>query len=402
MGIATEKDMNMIMRKEKLFSIIAGLLLVGFSLPSMAQLSERNARNFGSILDGLEQAANNRSTANYDPCTEDENTALPGFNDPANVAWREANCSRPANERPQLASNARWDYEYQTPRQQIAAMLGCDENDPRVQNAVASREDVESARFTPAQVIDEPGEQQPDMRQNLRANDESLFAGIGKIVCSDGRTSHESTATVIGDRNTIISAAHFNLVYDDSKRLIKEYRHSDCTFRATYRDGRGNQQTYTSSLNSPTIGATADDMRRSRYGDWSIFTLDEATPLPRQINPIAVLPLSVPDVASTGTYLVGYAGDMTNPSRRFISSNCKAKAFRMSSRMLEHSCDTGPGTSGALIMTDINGVPHAVGIHLAAGNGNYNIGINFNGALQTALRSRNLRFARRNTGNDNI
>lgn len=244
-----------------------------------------------------------------------------------------------------------------------------------------------------AEVIDLPGEQQPDMRQNLKPEDEALFAGVGKVICDDGDTSHEATATIIGDRSTAITVAHFNMV-EDSDRIIKEYSYDDCLFTINYVEDR-ERISYTSQILSPLRGADSQGLRRSRYGDWLIFSLDQQNPLPTAITPITVHPISVASISQRGTYLVGYAGDMRDTERRFISSDCKAKAFRTSARMLEHLCDTGPGTSGALLLTDFDGVPHAIGIHVASGVGNHNVAIPLHIEIQAALRARGVNFSMR-------
>lgn len=388
----------MSMRKTKLNSLLTGLLLVGFALPAKAQLDRRNAENFRDILAGAEQ---------FDPCNESPNTALPGYNDPANVRWRAENCSRPESERPQLASNARWDHEYQTPRQQIAAMLGCDEDDPRVQNAVADSAEVANMRLTPVHRVGREDRQYVSDVADSSIN-ETAFAAVGKIYCEDPnnrRLNTWSTATLVGDQSTISGAGHFRT---HSSGHIFPISH--CRYYIYSPDGT---RTKSYGLDASTVRVPHEPLEyynssRAAMEDWAVIKLTEEVDTKLAQN-IKVRRSSFNDVLSEqNSFMVAYHHQSSgfNQHRRVYSPNCRPQRRGRFTSYFQHYCDTAVGSSGGLIFAkDANNQIVAIGYsHMESSQRDeaVNYGQAFSPTMLANIPNSNIQFASANSDANNI
>lgn len=217
-----------------------------------------------------------------------------------------------------------------------------------------------------AEVITLPGEQQPDMRRWLLETDYQDFAGVGTISCLEDEGDVLTTATVVFDRKTVVTSAHWQWFYREGEAVPYHVEQiENCVFRLHSFEG---EIIKTYRLVSQSLGTNTGRARITRRGDWAIIALDRE--VPHSITPIQMVDSRTVDLpALEQTYLVGFAGQDPFQDRATISTQCHLAQLRTTTNLLfEHVCDTSPGASGALIYFDLEGVPFGVAIH-ASGDG---------------------------------
>ncbi len=247
-----------------------------------------------------------------------------------------------------------------------------------------------AARWPPMKVYDtkiipRPGEKQPDMRTYLNAAAEKVFAAVGRINCFDPATGLEnfSTATVVGNKKTLLKTRHFTMV-DAPDGTLHLFHPSQCTFNLYNAQGRR----YFSSKLSIAHSGTEDPRQTDREGelDWAVLTLEN--PVPSHVSPMSIQPMDKRELrAVDATVLVGYHGDVPAKTRKVISNHCYPEGG-YTSTMIAHLCDTGGGSSGALIYKIVKGRPVAMAMNISESiHGNENQALLFGCRLQTGLRA---------------
>ena len=75
-------------------------------------------------------------------------------------------------------------------------------------------DDGPSMKVYDTKIIARPGEERPDMREYLNAKGEKAFAAVGRIDCFDPamKGSNATTATVVGNRKTLLTVRHFTKI----------------------------------------------------------------------------------------------------------------------------------------------------------------------------------------------
>ena len=237
-----------------------------------------------------------------------------------------------------------------------------------------------------------PGEEQSDMREYLNAKDEKLFAAVGRINCFDqrNRARNFSTATVVGNRKTLLAVRHFSILKRPSREAPHFFHPSQCRFYLYNAKGKK----YFSSKLSIAHSGTEDPklVYTNRKLDWTVLTLKN--PVPNHILPISIQPINKGELTDLGpTILIGYHGDTTYPTRKLVSQYCSPEIRYRSSNVIAHFCDTGGGSSGALIYKLVKGHPLAMAMNISEHRfANENRALLFGPQLQAGLKSQGVVF----------
>lgn len=205
----------------------------------------------------------------------------------------------------------------------------------------------------------------------------STLSAIGQLVCKRGSRRNVSTATVIEDRSTVLGVSHFQIDPQDNSTIPLE----SCHFQLLDRHG---EVIFESKLSLFARGGDGQQIDISRATDWAILALDR--PAPRLVHPIQVQS-DFRFSRSREVRLVGYSAEYANMQRHFVVSNCEPRFSHARSIVVEHTCRTGPGSSGApLLATTDNGLV-LVAIHTAR-KASEGLAVSIAGYSAQALQSR--------------
>ncbi len=201
----------------------------------------------------------------------------------------------------------------------------------------------------------------PDDRAALPTNLEAEFSGVGRLVCRDPRSGDRfaTTATLVGDRSTVLAAGHFGR----AERLGRpiDIQHEFCAFELRSSDGK---RLFGSLIEGgPTIRFSANAQPDPLTPDWAILKL--RTEAPPSASPVLVRPTSARDLARRpDVFMVSYHSSPEALARtKRLSPSCRPSPVKQSALVFRHSCDTAPGSSGGLLYVATPAGPRAVGIN---------------------------------------
>lgn len=200
-----------------------------------------------------------------------------------------------------------------------------------------------------------------DERAPLPLGLDAAFSGVGRLVCRDPQTGNRfsTTATLVGNRSTLLAAGHFGHVPEGGRdgAIAPEY----CAFELRSRDGKR----FFASLLAPR--PIARFSRRSAPDpstpDWAVIRL--ATPAPASAAPVLVRPTGLRDIAAKGgVFMIGYHSSPEGlAGRKRISPGCMPSPILSEPLLFRHSCDTEPGSSGGLLFVMKPDGPRAIAIN---------------------------------------
>ena len=202
---------------------------------------------------------------------------------------------------------------------------------------------------------------------------EAPFSGVGRLVCRDPGSGERfsTTATLVGNRSTLVAAGHFARVQMPGRSAIIAIEY--CAFELRSADGR---RVFGSLVApQPVARFSARSQPDPLTPDWAILKL--RTPAPLSVSPIIVRPIKAGDLTRrSNVFMVGYHSRPEALARtKRYSPACKPLPVRGEPLVFRHSCDTESGSSGGLlyIMTPVG--PRAVGInHGSATDREWNYG----------------------------
>ena len=184
-------------------------------------------------------------------------------------------------------------------------------------------DDGPSMKVYDTKVIPRPGEERPDMREYLNAAGEKAFAAVGRTSCFDPatKTANDGTATVVGNRKTLLTVRHFTKV-NASDGTLHLFHPSQCTFSLHNARGERYFSSKLSIAHSGTdhVGRIGKDYRDV---DWAVLTLEN--PVPKYISPMSIQPMDKSELTNLGfTMLVGFHGDLRVKTHKLGSGLIKS------------------------------------------------------------------------------
>lgn len=212
-----------------------------------------------------------------------------------------------------------------------------------------------------------------DDRIALPAHLEAQFSGVGRLVCRDPRSgeSFATTATVVGDRSTILAAGHFGRAQSRGRTI--DIAVDYCGFELRSPEGR---RIFGSLIQPrPVARFSASVTPDPRTPDWAILKLQNSAP--STVSPVAVQPTGVRGLARRAkVFMVSYHSSPTALAKtKLYSPQCKPSPLRQAPLVFRHSCDTAPGSSGGLLFIATSAGPRAIGInHGSSSDDGWNYG----------------------------
>ena len=200
-------------------------------------------------------------------------------------------------------------------------------------------------------------------------------AGIGQIVCGDLGHRYVSTGSVLGDRLTVLTVAHFNI----QRGRSYEVDVGKCEFRLI--DKRG-YAVFRSKFSILERGGGLNLLNVTRAVDWAVLRL--AMPTPRSAIPLELGVKTTHYDPNIKYDLVGFAAEFDNFKSLFVSEHCDPTKERENSLVTLHKCWSGPGASGAPIVTFDGERLTLVAIHAATGD-DEKVGVQIAGRLRDVL-----------------
>ncbi|TMM49015.1 trypsin-like serine peptidase [Qipengyuania marisflavi] len=183
----------------------------------------------------------------------------------------------------------------------------------------------------------------------------SVARSIGRIECRADGKRFISTATLVRNRQTVLSVSHFNIHEAENKVIPVQ----QCTFQLLSSEGKVE---FRSAFKVFARGGVGMNLELSRATDWAILTLTDESPIDRQPVDVAVNE----DLSDAGRIdIAGYASNHNRLKTQVSDTNCLARPTRSGSIILRHKCDTAPGMSGAPLFATIDGRIQVVAIHSA-------------------------------------
>lgn len=212
-----------------------------------------------------------------------------------------------------------------------------------------------------------------DERIALPARLETQFSGVGRLVCRDPRSgdSFATTATLVGDRSTILAAGHFG--HAESRGRDLDIPVDYCAFELRSPEGR---RTFGSLIQPlPVARFSASATPDPRTPDWAVLKL--RTQAPASASPVIVQPITSRDLArQPDIFMVSYHSSPAALARtKRYSPQCRPSPLPHSPLVFRHGCDTAPGSSGGLLFVMAPGGPRAVGMnHGSSSDDGWNYG----------------------------
>ncbi len=225
----------------------------------------------------------------------------------------------------------------------------------------------------------------PENRSRLTDRGLEAFLGVGRLICVDPVTGHRTftTATLVGNRQTIIGVGHFGR--SETAAGVRTVSTDHCLFRLYDRHG---EPMFESAVIQQRAARPAEDYvpAHSDTPDWVILSL--ARRAPAAVTPLRLAPVSVRALGRLpGVFMIGHHAAPHIPiNDRVFSPDCAPRPFPRSALLFRHSCDTSAGSSGSLLYLETPAGPRAVGINYAyEGEGGLNLGQIFPRDLVAAL-----------------
>jgi hypothetical protein len=213
----------------------------------------------------------------------------------------------------------------------------------------------------------------PDERSALAAGLESELSGVGRLVCRDPASGKRfaSTATLVGNRSTLLTTGHFATVAIEGAKVVIPTDY--CAFELRTAEG---SRFYGSPIAPhPVARFRAREQPDPLTPDWAIVKL--RTPAPASVAPVLLKPIKADELRRrTDSFMVSYHSlpDEMALRKRF-SPSCKPAPVSGSPLVFRHSCDTEPGSSGGLIFVSTDKGPRAIGMnHGSATDREWNYG----------------------------
>ncbi len=209
-----------------------------------------------------------------------------------------------------------------------------------------------------------------DERASLAADLEAPFSGVGRIVCRDPATGerYASTATLVGDRATVLTTGHFRQVQTPSYTAVIPI--DFCAFEL--RSAAGARVFGSFVGPSPVARFTARAEPNPLTPDWAILKLH--TPAPPAVSPLMVRPMGAKELARrSDAFMVSYHSfPEANSRTKRYSPRCKPLPVPGAPLVFSHTCDTESGSSGGLLYIKTASGPRAVGMnHGSSAERNY-------------------------------
>jgi V8-like Glu-specific endopeptidase len=232
-----------------------------------------------------------------------------------------------------------------------------------------------------------------DERRALAAGLETEYSGVGRLVCRDPASGKRfaSTATLVGNRSTLLTTGHFATVAIRGSRVVIPTDY--CAFELRTADG----SRFYGSLIAPNPVARfrAREQPGPLTPDWAIVKL--RTPAPAWVAPVLLKPIEAKELGRRAdSFMVSYHSvpDAMALRKRY-SPSCRPAAIAGSPLVFRHSCDTEPGSSGGLIFVSTARGPRAIGMnHGSATNKEWNYGQLIGAELARNLPAEALEAAR--------
>ncbi len=231
-----------------------------------------------------------------------------------------------------------------------------------------------------------------DSRRTADAGAADLLSAVGIIACYRRDETRprpaRATATVVGNRSTVLTAAHL-FVSDDlsGPRRLEYDAQAHCSFRQY--DAEGDLLVEV-GFSQAAYGAFTRNAGLPNQ-DWAVLKTSE--PLPASTRPLAFAALAFDDLdarRSLPIAVVAYHADLRQ--RRRVPLLSEGSLFTVDYagfRRLAHTADMGRMSSGAAIVhRTAAGVGLVVGVHRSAARfGDYNLAVPLSLELEEALRS---------------
>jgi len=201
-------------------------------------------------------------------------------------------------------------------------------------------------------------------RSRLSDANQRLFAGVGKLICVDRRSRIRgtSTATLVGNRRTVLAVGHFRRIFVDGTLTVLPL--GRCRFDLFAPDRR---RIFSSPLASVSAARPPEAYGRTGTGtaDWAVIRLARA--VPERIPPIRLRVATYDRLAAlTGVFMVAYHDSPNIPDNEKVHApDCAPRP--VGSRVFAHRCDTSPGASGGLLFVETSRGPRAIGMNNADG-----------------------------------
>ena len=197
---------------------------------------------------------------------------------------------------------------------------------------------------------------------------------VGRLECKADIGTIATTAILINDSRTVLTAAHFNFD-EDSDRTIGPDR---CRF---FMRGPNNGIGFESQIEELARGGDHTLNAFTSSTDWALLRLTTAAP-----------PYAKPiDTGSgydgneaTNVWFVDYASSHLNRSRQSAGQACFAEPIEHRFMLIAHQCETAPGSSGGALVAQIDGTPTLVAIHTGRAKGK-GIAIRIGGVLARSI-----------------
>jgi hypothetical protein len=229
-----------------------------------------------------------------------------------------------------------------------------------------------------------------DERRAPGADDAGLLSASGLVVCSkvvDGRSRRSAgTGTVVGSRNTVVTAAH---VFTDAGRRGPPVTFdpvSDCVFRQY--DVHGDAVVEV-AFSHAELGAFRHNAGAPNQ-DWAVLGTAEPLPESTAALPFAQNGNEIRKLDGLSMRIVAYHADMESARRSLVLSEGELFAVEYGGFLrLAHTADTGRMSSGAAIVHRTrDGQNVVVGINRSSANfGDFNLAVPLSRELEQALRS---------------
>jgi hypothetical protein len=212
-----------------------------------------------------------------------------------------------------------------------------------------------------------------DDRRLLPPPLEAPFSGVGRLVCRDPVSGERfsTTATLVGDRSTLVAAGHYGRVQMPGRSTVIAIEY--CAFELRSVDGKRVFGSLVAPQPVTRFSARAEPDPLTP--DWAILKLRTAAPL--SVSPIIVRPMEASKLARrSDVFMVSYHSRPEALARtKRYSPACKPLPVRGQPLVFRHSCDTESGSSGGLLYIMTPAGPRAIGInHGSATERNWNYG----------------------------
>lgn len=230
-----------------------------------------------------------------------------------------------------------------------------------------------------------------DNRRAPATEDSHLESAVGLIFCTrsfdSGRRRSAGTATIVGNRSTLLTAAH---VFEDEAgrqgpRVLFDPV-QDCVFRQYDSSG---ETRFEVEIRRAEMGEFRHNAGAPNQ-DWAILETAQPLPAPATVIPFASRTTDPSDLAGLSMRMIAFHADVDRARRMPLLS--EGALFRIDYggfTRLAHTADTGRMSSGAAIVHRTpDGQNVVVGVNRSSANfGDFNLAVPLTTELTEALRS---------------